>query len=94
MARGANEKVVVFNKIMETFEGAFSPDGKIIRVPIDLGEGTVEIKVTLTAAKDVLGGDASPAEGPVQVPASTASSSVPTEEEKENIANLMEKLGF
>ena len=95
MARGANEKVVVFNKIMETFDGAFSPDGKIIRVPIDMGDGIVEIKVTLTAAKDVLGGgDASIETSEVQTPASTFATSAPTEEEKANISDLMQKLGL
>lgn len=94
--KGQVEKKVVYDKIIEMFDGAFSPDGKIIRVPIDCGDGTVEIKVTLTAAKDILGTEAG---GPgEQAPAvSTVTSieeSAPTEEEKERIVDLLNRLGM
>ena len=55
MAKGAISKEFVFKKILETFEGSFMQDDKICRIPcIENGE-TVEIKVTLTAAKDIIG---------------------------------------
>lgn len=50
MARGQEEKEKIKQKIMETFEEAFE-DGKTIRIPIN----GLEIKITLTAAKDVIG---------------------------------------
>lgn len=50
MARGQEEKEQIKQKIMETFDGAFE-DGKTIRIPIN----GLEIKITLTAAKDVIG---------------------------------------
>ena len=50
MARGQEEKEQIKQKIMEIFDGAFE-DGKTIRIPIN----GLEIKVTLTAAKDVIG---------------------------------------
>ncbi len=54
MARGQNEKQIILNKILSTFEGSFIYDG-VIRIPVD----DVQIKVALTCAKDNVtpGGD-------------------------------------
>lgn len=95
MAKGQVEKKIVYDKIMEVFEGAFSPDGKVIRVPISGEDGIVEIKVALTAAKDVLGGDGNfeSAQTSSEVTNSVASAP-PTEEEKNNIKDLMARLGI
>ena len=47
--RGATEKEIITNKILETFEGSFVYNcGKEIRIPI----GEVQIKVALTCAKE------------------------------------------
>lgn len=95
MARGQNEKKIVFDKILEQFEGAFSPDGKVIRIPISGEDGVVEIKVALTAAKDVLScGNADPVEPQMQNIDFNIDASAPTEEEKQNVANLLERLGI
>lgn len=92
MAKGQQEKKVVYDKIMEMFDGAFSPDGKVIRVPIQGEDGLVEIKVALTAAKDILGGgDASPVTSQTEV---SATPTPPTEDEKKNIEELMSRLGI
>ena len=49
MARGAEEKQIVTNKILEIFEGSFIYNGgKEIRIPV----GDVQIKVALTCAKE------------------------------------------
>ena len=55
MAKGAEEKQIVIDKIKEVFPEAFEYD-KTIRIPI----GDVQIKVALTCAKDNVepGGDA------------------------------------
>lgn len=55
MARGAQAKQEIFARLLETFEGSFMQDDKVLRVPMTEAGETVEIKVTLTAAKDVLG---------------------------------------
>lgn len=47
MARGSDEKEFVTQKILETFENSFLY-GKEIRIPI----GDVQIKATLTCAKE------------------------------------------
>ena len=54
MARGAEEKEVITQKILETFSNSFIY-GKEIRIPIN----DVQIKVTLTCAKENVeaGGD-------------------------------------
>ena len=95
MAKGQVEKKIVYDKIMEMFDGAFSPDGKVIRIPVAGDEGIVEIKVALTAAKDVLGGgSASEVSGVQSEVEVNEASAPPSEEEKKNVAMLMERLGI
>ena len=105
MARGQEEKLIVINKIKEVFPEAFEYD-KTIRIPI----GDVQIKVTLTAAKDNVepGGDTAVpgvkatkvtiAEGaePVFEDVSGYASAViePSAEELNAVSNLMESLGL
>lgn len=53
MARGAESKSQIMNKILDTFDGAFLyNDGKEIRIPLTENGEQVQIKVTLTCAKD------------------------------------------
>ena len=97
MARGQEEKLIVINKIKEVFPEAFEYD-KTIRIPI----GDVQIKVTLTAAKDNVepGGDVAVpgvkatkvtiAEGAEPVSATVE----PSAEELNAVSNLMESLGL
>jgi len=51
MARGSLSKETITNKILETFDGAFIY-GKEIRIPMVEGGEQIQIKVTLTAAKE------------------------------------------
>ena len=93
MARGADEKISVGNKILETFDGSFQY-GKEIRIPI----GDVQIKVTLTCAKDnvEIGGDtALPGETPAkEVTRGHRADIKPTQEEKERVSSLLQTLGL
>ena len=101
MARGQEEKLIVINKIKEVFPEAFEYD-KTIRIPI----GDVQIKVTLTAAKDNVepGGDmAVPgvkatkvtiAKGAEPVFEDVSAAVEPSEEELNAVSNLMESLGL
>ena len=110
MAKGAISKEFVFKKILETFEGSFMQDDKICRIPcIENGE-TVEIKVTLTAAKDIIGAGVSSnrPSGPTAVEefdwsnnnisenkgVEAAAANDLSEQEKENIRKMMEALGL
>ena len=101
MARGREEKLVVINEMKEVFPEAFEYD-KTIRIPI----GDVQIKVTLTAAKDNVepGGDvAVPGAKATKVTITKGAEPVfedvsaavePSEEELNAVSNLMESLGL
>ena len=101
MARGQEEKLIVINKIKEVFPEAFEYD-KVIRIPI----GDVQIKVTLTCAKDNVepGGDTAVpgikatkvtiAEGTEPVFEDVSATVEPSEEELNAVSNLMESLGL
>lgn len=93
MARGTESKEFITQKILETFEGSFKYD-KEIRIPVLENGETVQIKVTLTAAKvNVENG------GDVAVPAA-ATSATPTfisditDQEKQEVADLLASLNL
>ena len=95
MARGATSKDKLFSDIQNLYPNSFW-DGKILRVPFVEDGETVEIKVTLTAAKDVLGGaseSVSVSEGSFPVVENNEPIEV-TQEEKDNIKALMSELGL
>ena len=104
MAKGAEEKQIVIDKIKEIFPNAFEYD-KVIRIPI----GDVQIKVALTCAKDNVepGGDvalpgATPAkaakvtitEGAEPVFEDVSETVAPSQEELNAVSNLMTQLGL
>lgn len=92
MARGQQSKEAVKQVLEQVFPAMFSPDGKELRIPVIENGERVEIKVALTCAKENLGG-----EGAVIAPKGdplTVEQLVVTEEEKEEIKSLMERLGL
>lgn len=96
MARGAEAKQIITDKILQTFEGAFIY-GKEIRVPLQENGERVEIKVTLTCAKENVGGndnDFTMKQEDAENIMAKAVSAIPTEQEKANIADLMSRLGL
>ena len=95
MAKGSIAKEAITQKILNTFEGSFVY-GKEIRVPYDEDGSRVEIKITLTCAKENVGGNSAfmVTEGQPTQPAQASVPAAPTEEEKANIANLMQRLGL
>lgn len=55
MAKGADSKKRLFDTLIEKFPNSFWEDeNKILRVPFNEGGERVEVKVTLTAAKNNL----------------------------------------
>jgi len=57
MARGQQSKENITKAILQIFSGSFvDADGKTIRIPTKCEGETIEIKVALTAAKDIIGG--------------------------------------
>ena len=99
MARGQIVKEEIKNKILETFKDAFiASDNKTIRIPMKEDGELIEIKVTLTAAKDIEGAAAA-GSGISGFPgineASVESAPLePSAEEKKNVEDLLSKLGL
>ena len=101
MAKGAEEKQMIINKIKEVFPEAFEYD-KVIRIPI----GDVQIKIALTCAKDNVepGGDTAVpgikatkvtiTEGAEPVFEDVSATIEPSAEELNAVSNLMESLGL
>ena len=111
MAKGSLSKETVFNKLLEVFEGSFMyNNGKECRIPMEENGDIIQIKVTLTAAKDIVESDAPGASfstgaaafpspkmksnAEVGTPAQAVTNVEPTEEEKNNIESLMAALGL
>ena len=101
MARGAQAKAELTEKILETFQGSFL-DERTIRIPwIENGE-QLELKITLTCAKDVIG-DAGGVSAAASVSAPKEASAFDnpepikvkiTESEAENVAKLLSALNL
>ena len=95
-ARGSESKEKVTQMILNTFPSAFKYE-KEIRIPMMENGEEVQIKVTLTAAKtNVENGEVSlPTTNSVITKSDEVKVPVePTEEEKQNVANLLNLLGL
>lgn len=94
-AKGTESKGIIFGKLQEAYPNAFWEDeGKILRIPMTEGGNLVEIKVTLTAAKNLLGGTEMPsAFEAAPVPAQAPQVQM-TDEEKDNVARLLASLNM
>lgn len=96
--KGTESKAILFNKLMEIFPDAFWEDeGKILRVPMNENGAVVEIKVSLTAAKNILGAEEVKSafnDGAAAVTPTPAKVTEVTEEEKANVAKLIESLNL
>ena len=98
MAKGAIAKTEVIAKIKEVFPEAFEY-GKELRIPLEEDGQRVEIKVALTCAKTNVGGNGASVESRSEAPADVElpwdqPKAEPTAEEKQNIADLMNRLGL
>ena len=106
MAKGAESKNIITNKILEVFEGAFVYDKNIIIPIVENGEN-IQIKIALTCSKNmvepgddnklpgtgaIVKNDASPFPEPVgKIEAVKIEAS---DDEKANVAALMASLGL
>ena len=104
MAKGQLAKEGIKNKILEVFDGAFTySNGKEVRIPWMEGDNLVQIKVTLTCAKDnvdptgevLVKSAAAPKEegAPTGFPMPHKKVEV-SEEEKKNVEDLLSALGL
>ena len=107
-ARGSEAKAAITAKIMETFQGAFMNE-KELRIPFTENGERVEIKVTLTCAKtnvgnnDIIGAFSVPLtetkaaeENKVDSSSNTEEKNFmePTEQEKQNVIDLLDILNL
>lgn len=102
--RGAESKVQVFNRILDTFPNSFAyNDNKEIRIPMKENGEDVEIKVVLSCAKTaVRQGDPNLAAWDVlpspsnEKPIAVAEEAPPqiSEEDRAKVRELMAKLGL
>ena len=96
MARGAESKQKITQTILDTFDGAFLYD-KEIRIPVMENGELVQIKCVLTCAKinvENSGGFSTNTVTSENSAISTPQSVELTEEEKNNVNTLIEKLGL
>ena len=94
MAKGAESKAKLIEKLKEIYPDAFEY-GKEFRIPFEEDGQRVEIKVALTCAKSNVGGEgASEVSGVESNTPIDVAPAAPTEEEKANIAALMNRLGL
>lgn len=95
MIRGTESKSVIFNKLRENYPNSFWEDeNKILRIPMNEGGNPIEIKVTLTAAKNILGSGAVESAFPTTSEPVVEKPVEMTEEEKENVATLLASLNL
>lgn len=92
MAKGQVAKAKLIEVLQEVFPSMFSPDGKEWRIPLIENGERIEIKIALTCAKENIGGDG--AVVAANADPSTVEQLTITEEEKEQIKQLMERLGL
>ena len=90
MARGSQAKQEILEKLKETFPNSFMEDAKILRIPWQENGEAIEIKIQMTAAKNLLGGSAEAAPATKEV---NISLTAPTDAEKADIEAMIKALG-
>jgi hypothetical protein len=100
MVKGSESKEKIIAKILEVFPGAFRYDREL-RIPMMEDGAEVQIKVTLTAAKTNVERDSdidipgAQVESVQFADAPTVNTVIePSEEEKQNVAELVARLGL
>lgn len=90
--KGSVAKTLITTAILQVFPGAFvDSDGKTIRIPTTAEGNLIEIKCALTAAKDIIGGQASSiaASNPAQ-----PQNKEMTEQEIQEVRDLISRLNL
>jgi len=92
-ARGSLSKEIITQKLLSTFDGAFIY-GKEIRIPMDEGGDLVQIKVTLTAAKENVESGADTATPTATISIPTGTFEPMTEQEKADVRAKIAELNL
>lgn len=93
MAKGALSKTLIGTAILQVFPGSFiDSDGKTVRIPTTVEGEPLEIKVSFTCAKDIVGGNGAPSmvENKTVQPQNVEM----TDEEIEEVKRIIKELGL
>jgi hypothetical protein len=94
MARGAVAKQEIFKKLEEVFPNAFWATEKEFRIPWAEDGSEVQLKLTLTAAKDNVDHEMKVGTTTRDAVTSVVMAAEPNQEEIDTLKTLMEKLGM
>lgn len=96
MAKGALSKTLIGTAILQVFPGSFiDSDQKTIRIPTTCEGQLIEVKIQMTAAKDVIGGgnDGLPSSETVTKQAVPQNTEM-TDDEIREVRELITRLGL
>lgn len=98
MAKGTETKQRIFEEIINRFPGAFwETTDKILRIPAEENGETIEIKVQLVCAKNILDGQATTQTKTKTKTAKTTKTietkDIISEQEKDTIESFLNKIG-
>jgi hypothetical protein len=92
MAKGSQSKTLIGNALLQIFPGAFiDADQKTVRIPTTCEGEPLEIKITMTCAKDLIG--STPAI-PTPAHSATPQDTAMTDAEIAEIKTLIKRLGL
>lgn len=93
MAKGVRSKTLIGTALLQIFPGSFiDADQKTVRIPTNCEGEQLEIKISMTCAKDIVGGIANfavAANAPIQ-----PQNKEMTPEEIEEVRAIIERLGL
>lgn len=93
MAKGALSKTLIGTAILQVFPGSFiDSDQKTIRIPTSVEGEPLEIKITMTCAKDIVGGGQASSETVIKQ--ATPQNTEMTDDEIKEVKELVKRLGL
>ena len=93
MAKGAQSKTLIGTALLQIFPGAFiDADRKTVRIPTTCEGEPLEIKISMTCAKDIVGGNGAPSL--VETPVAQPQNKEMTDEEIQAVRDLISRLGL
>ena len=93
MAKGSLSKTLIGTAILQVFPGSFiDSDQKTIRIPTSVEGEPLEIKITMTCAKDIVGGGQASSETVIKQ--ATPQNTEMTDDEIKEVKELVKRLGL
>lgn len=94
--RGSLSKTLIGTAILQVFPNSFiEPDGKTIRIPTTCEGQLIEVKIQMTAAKDVVGtGNGGQASSETVTKQAAPQNAEMTDDEIKEVQELVKRLGL